>query len=67
MKCAKCGAELKVGCIYCSVCGQEAQIVPDYSILEDDYLRALLEEEKMAIDSVTCCHYRLNDRGYCRT
>ena len=45
MKCAKCGAELKVGCIYCSVCGQEAQIVPDYSILEDDYLRALLEEE----------------------
>lgn len=45
MKCAKCGAELKVGCIYCSVCGQEAQIVPDYNILEDDYLRALLEEE----------------------
>ncbi len=45
MKCAKCGAELKVGCIYCSVCGQEAQIVSDFNVLEDDYLRALLEEE----------------------
>lgn len=46
MKCAKCGAELKVGCIYCSVCGQEAQIVPDYNLLEDDLLRDLLREEK---------------------
>lgn len=46
MKCAKCGAELKVGCIYCSVCGQEAQIVPDYNLLEDDFLKELLKEEK---------------------
>lgn len=46
MKCANCGAELKVGCIYCSVCGKEAQIVPDYNLLEDDYLREMLKEEK---------------------
>lgn len=46
MKCAKCGAELKVGCIYCSVCGQEAQIVPDYNLLEDDFLKDLLKDEK---------------------
>ena len=39
MKCAKCGAEIKEGCIYCSVCGNAVQIVPDYSVLEDDYLR----------------------------
>lgn len=45
MKCANCGAELKVGCIYCSVCGHEAQFVPDYNVLEDDYLKKLLEEE----------------------
>lgn len=45
MKCVKCGAEMKEGCVYCSVCGNEAQIVPDYSVLEDDYLRKLLEEE----------------------
>lgn len=46
MKCANCGAELKVGCIYCSVCGHEAQIVPDYSVLEDDWLRSMIEDEK---------------------
>lgn len=45
MKCAKCGAELKSGCIYCSVCGQETQVGSDYSVLEDDYLRSLLQEE----------------------
>lgn len=45
MKCVKCGAELKPGCVYCSVCGHEAQIVSDYSVLEDDYLRSLLREE----------------------
>lgn len=45
MKCVKCGAELKEGCFYCSVCGHEAQIVPDYGVLEDDYLRLLLKEE----------------------
>lgn len=44
MKCAKCGAELKKGCLYCSVCGHEAQIVPDYNVLEDDYLRSLLKD-----------------------
>lgn len=48
MKCVKCGAELKEGCIYCSVCGNEAKIGPDYSVLEDDYLRALLKEEEKA-------------------
>lgn len=45
MKCVNCGAELKVGCIYCSVCGHEAQIVPDYNLLEDDLVKTLLEED----------------------
>lgn len=45
MKCVKCGADLKAGCLYCSVCGQEAQVVPDYNVLEDDYLRSILKEE----------------------
>ena len=47
-ECAKCGAEIKEGCIYCSVCGNAVQIVPDYSVLEDDYLRSLLKEEESA-------------------
>lgn len=53
MKCANCGAELKLGCVYCSVCGKEAQIVPDYNILEDDILKSLLteEEQKAQVDA----------------
>ena len=47
MKCANCGAELKVGCVYCSVCGTEAQIVSDYNLLEDDFLRGLLKEKNV--------------------
>ena len=46
MKCANCGAELKVGCMYCSVCGKEAQIVSDYNLLEDDFLRDMLKERE---------------------
>lgn len=45
MKCSNCGAEIKVGSLYCASCGKEAQLVPDYNILEDDVLRKLLEEE----------------------
>lgn len=54
MKCVKCGAELREGCIYCSACGHEVQILPDYSVLEDDYLRSLLtteEKKKAAVSS----------------
>ena len=49
MKCANCGAEIKVGCIYCSVCGKEAQIVSDYNLLEDDFLRNMLKEREEKI------------------
>ena len=44
MKCAKCGAELKKRCLYCSVCGQEAQMVNGYSVFGEDYLKALLTD-----------------------
>ena len=44
MKCANCGAEIKLGCVYCSVCGKEAQIVPDYNV-EEDILKELSEME----------------------
>ena len=44
MKCAKCGAEIRPGCVYCSNCGQEAQIVNEINILEDDLLRSMLDE-----------------------
>lgn len=46
MKCIYCGAELKPGCIYCSRCGKEIQLVPDYSAIEDDYLNLLIHPEE---------------------
>ena len=48
MKCANCGEEIKVGCVYCPICGKEAQIVSDINLLEDEYLSELLEEEARA-------------------
>ena len=44
MKCIYCGSELKEGSLFCSHCGKEVQIVPDYNIYDDDYLKALLTE-----------------------
>ena len=49
MKCANCGAELRTGCLYCSSCGKEAQIVPDYDAFEDDdYINSLINEQPVA-------------------
>lgn len=42
MICKKCGTPLKQGCLYCSKCGAEVQIVPDYNILEDDILDSFI-------------------------
>ncbi len=43
MKCVNCGCELRDGSLICPNCGTEADIVPDYTVLEDDYLKAILE------------------------
>lgn len=45
MRCAKCGSKLKEGNVYCPACGAEVVVVPDYSVLEDDYLQTLIAEE----------------------
>ncbi|SFP94670.1 TPR repeat-containing protein [Lachnospiraceae bacterium XBB1006] len=36
MKCKKCGADVVNGKVYCTNCGAEIQIVPDYNALDDD-------------------------------
>lgn len=46
MKCSKCSAEIRVGSVYCEKCGEPAQIVSDYNILEDDFLVTILDENK---------------------
>ena len=46
MKCSKCGAEIKSGSVYCDSCGEAVQMVPDYNLLEDDFLVSILEEKK---------------------
>lgn len=48
MKCSKCGAEIEVGSVFCKKCGEPVQMVPDYNILEDDFLVSLLDEQKNA-------------------
>ncbi len=45
MKCIFCGSEIKEGSLFCQNCGKEQQIVPDYNVFEDEYLKTLLEEE----------------------
>ena len=45
MKCVNCGEQLNEGCVFCSKCGKEVQMVPDYNVLEDDFLRTLVDEE----------------------
>lgn len=45
MKCIYCGEELTERSLFCSHCGKEVQIVPDYNIYDDDYLKAVLMQE----------------------
>ncbi len=43
MKCKKCGAEIQKDKVYCSICGTEVQLVPDYNFLEDDMLSDIIQ------------------------
>lgn len=45
MKCIYCGEELDEKDRFCPKCKKAAQIVPDYSLYEDDYLKQVLAEE----------------------
>lgn len=45
MICKKCGAKIQEGCVYCSVCGTEVQLVPDYNLLDEDILSGILQKE----------------------
>ncbi|MBE5905349.1 MAG: hypothetical protein E7277_00960 [Lachnospiraceae bacterium] len=51
MKCKKCGSEVVTGKVYCTNCGAEIQIVPDYNALDDDISNGLRPEEPKQIRS----------------
>lgn len=45
MKCKRCGAELVDGHVYCDNCGAEVQIVPDFNVLEEEFLPSLVSDD----------------------
>ena len=46
MKCIKCSAEVKSEFKICPYCGEPIQMVPDYSIYDEDDINIILEETK---------------------
>ncbi len=48
MICEKCGAEIKDGNLYCSVCGYEVHFISEYKILEDDLIDSYIGDQKPA-------------------
>lgn len=57
MKCISCGREIPSGNVYCPICGKEAQIISDKSVLEDDLLKVLMETEDISGEETS---YRSN-------
>lgn len=45
MKCSKCGKVVSLGDVYCSQCGTEIQIVPDYNVFGDDFSDVIQQKE----------------------
>ncbi len=46
MVCANCKAQIEDGSLYCNRCGHSVQIVPDYNVLEDDELFAMVQSRE---------------------
>ena len=46
MKCINCGAEIKPEFKVCPYCGTTIQIVPDYSVYDEDNINVILENAK---------------------
>ena len=46
MKCINCGVEIKSDYKVCPFCGKTIQIVPDYSVYDEDDINIILESTK---------------------
>ena len=53
MKCIYCGKELAEGELFCPACGKAVQIVPDYNVYDDDYLKEVLAQENQKKPATT--------------
>lgn len=53
MKCIYCGKELAEGELFCPACGKAVQIVPDYNVYDDDYLKEVLAQENQKKTATT--------------
>lgn len=53
MKCIYCGKELAEGELFCPACGKAVQIVPDYNVYDDDYLKEVLAQENQKKSATT--------------
>ena len=47
MKCKKCGNEVQRGNVFCSNCGAEVQIVPDYNELDETISKVIQDEDSV--------------------
>ena len=46
MICQKCKSEIESGSIFCPKCGEAVQMVPDYNILDDDFLYSMVDKKE---------------------
>ena len=48
MKCDKCHSEIESGSLYCPICGEPVQLVPNYNELEEELLSKIVEDKNLS-------------------
>lgn len=62
MKCEKCGAEIGKDKVFCSLCGKEVQLVPDYNFLDEDFLSGMVQNGgKTVLESKSCNNRKISE------
>ncbi|MCR5145676.1 MAG: chitobiase/beta-hexosaminidase C-terminal domain-containing protein [Lachnospiraceae bacterium] len=63
MNCTKCNAEIKPGSVFCEKCGEPVQMVPDYNLLDDDFLHSIVEEKDLVTDDSVDSNSSIGDKN----
>ncbi len=64
MICSHCKAEIEDGSLYCNHCGKAVQIVPDYNVLEDEVLPAIVFSDSKKNSSSTVRGSKSKGKGH---